>query len=237
VTSEAAGEDEPEMTPFSLSDLGLTAEEIENLTLDESPLGQQPDDGLHLTEAELDSMDFPIGEQPAAPEQAAPQPAETAEPDELPMPEIQPVAEAQPPAAEEWPQQPELPPIAEPAQELEQPAEPSHAPRGADEALDLTAFQAQVEAEPNNHPRRLALARMSDQVGDLNQALDQYKHLIKSGELLDPVIEDLREMTERIEDPKSLHRIHRMLGDAYSKQSRWREAMDEYSWVLTKPRV
>ena len=36
-------------------------------------------------------------------------------------------------------------------------------------------------------------------------------------------------------EPALLQRLHRTLGDAYSKQLRWREAMEEYSWVLAKP--
>ena len=77
---------------------------------------------------------------------------------------------------------------------------------------------------------------MMGQTSQVEAALGEYKRLIKQGELLDPIVEDIQDLIETSEEATVLQRLHRALGDAYSKQGRWREAMEEYSWVLTKPR-
>jgi cytochrome c-type biogenesis protein CcmH/NrfG len=58
--------------------------------------------------------------------------------------------------------------------------------------------------------------------------------LIKRGHLVDEVVEDLQDTINDNEDPQMLRRLHRLLGDAYMKQNRFREAMDEYSWTLAR---
>jgi tetratricopeptide (TPR) repeat protein len=81
---------------------------------------------------------------------------------------------------------------------------------------------------------RLAVARMSQQINNLDQAIEQYKQLIKRGELLDEVVDDLQDVIGESDDAQTLRRLHRLLGDAYMKQNRFREAMDEYSWTLAR---
>ncbi|MDP9309362.1 MAG: tetratricopeptide repeat protein [Chloroflexota bacterium] len=98
----------------------------------------------------------------------------------------------------------------------------------------LAAIQAQLAADPENDTMRFAVARMSQSMGHLNHALEQYKTLIKRGRLLDEVVEDLQDTIAENDDPQTLRRLHRLLGDAYMKQNRLREAMDEYSWTLAR---
>lgn len=98
----------------------------------------------------------------------------------------------------------------------------------------LAAVHAQLGADPENHAMRLAVARMSQQTNNLDQAVEQYKQLIKRGELLDEVVEDLQDVIVETDEPQMLRRLHRLLGDAYMKQNRFREAMDEYSWTLAR---
>ena len=102
---------------------------------------------------------------------------------------------------------------------------------GSSPASELEPFYAQLEQQPENHGLRLALARMSEQKGDTERALEQYRLLIRHGGLLDPVVDDLREMTAGGYDRALLRRIHRLLGDAYMRQDRMAEAMHEYSWT------
>ena len=92
-------------------------------------------------------------------------------------------------------------------------------------------FYEQLEAQPENHAMRLAIARLSEQKGDIERALEQYRQLIRRGVLLDPVVEDLEEMIGGDYDPSLLRRLHRLLGDAYTKQDRIEEAMEAYSWT------
>lgn len=98
----------------------------------------------------------------------------------------------------------------------------------------FAAIHAQLAADPENHAMRLAVARMSQHTSDVDQAVEQYKQLIKRGELLDDVVDDLQDVIGDIDDPQLLRRLHRLLGDAYMKQNRFREAMDEYSWTLAR---
>jgi tetratricopeptide (TPR) repeat protein len=98
----------------------------------------------------------------------------------------------------------------------------------------LAAIHAQLAADPENHAMRLAVARMSQQINNLDQAIEQYKQLIKRGELLDEVVDDLQDVIGESDDAQTLRRLHRLLGDAYMKQNRFREAMDEYSWTLAR---
>jgi thioredoxin-like negative regulator of GroEL len=101
---------------------------------------------------------------------------------------------------------------------------------------DLSDYQQQLAADPNNVGLRLALARMMGQTNQVDAAMSEYKRLIKQGQLLDQIVEDIQDLIETNEEATLLQRLHRALGDAYSKQGRWREAMEEYSWVLAKPR-
>ena len=101
-------------------------------------------------------------------------------------------------------------------------------------ATDLQRYQAQLQADPDNDTLRLAIARMSEQTGALEQALSEYKHLLRRGALVDPVADDLQELLAAHTDPAMLRRLHRLLGDAYMKQDRFNEAMDEYSWTPSR---
>jgi hypothetical protein len=67
-------------------------------------------------------------------------------------------------------------------------------------------------------------------------AVQQYKYLIKQNRLLDQVVDELNDLISDSDERQVLHRLHRVLGDAYSKQGRFREAIEEYSWTLGGPR-
>ncbi|MBA3945036.1 MAG: tetratricopeptide repeat protein [Herpetosiphonaceae bacterium] len=179
-----APEHEPELTPFSLADLGLTDEEISQFDLGESPL--------------------PSAEQIAHAE----------------VPTAEPVA--QPPGPE----------IVRSASAAAAESSAPSVPRVNDAGTnDLARYQAQLTADPDNDTMRLAVARMSEQTGDLEPALDHYKQLLRRNVLVDPVADDLRELIAAHSEPALLRRLHRLLGDAYTKQDRFREAMEEYSWT------
>ncbi|GIV97317.1 MAG: hypothetical protein KatS3mg057_1974 [Herpetosiphonaceae bacterium] len=227
VAEEQAEAEEPELQPFSLAELGLSDEEIATFNEQQALEDQQPTaQELALSEEEIAALDFDL----ELPTQQTDQQAEGQDTEAASAHEPV-IAESQPSKPEPVVEQraPEQQPSAQ--RQVEQPTG-----QETEDQPDLMQFQAQVEADPNNHPLRLALARMSERLGQFDLALDHYKYLIKAGTLLDPIVEDLIEMIDSTDDPARLHRLHRLLGDAYMKQSRWREAMDEYSWVLTKPR-
>jgi tetratricopeptide (TPR) repeat protein len=105
-----------------------------------------------------------------------------------------------------------------------------HIPTG-DESLD--GYLRQLEMEPNNYGLSLSIARIGSQTGRSDLAIQQYKRLIKDNELIDQIVDDLHEMIDETEDPQLLRQMYRLLGDAYSRQNRFREAVDAYSHTFS----
>jgi tetratricopeptide (TPR) repeat protein len=101
-----------------------------------------------------------------------------------------------------------------------------------DSALD--GYLLQLEAEPNNTALRASVARIGGQTARFDLAIQQYKTLIKSGDALDQISEDIQELIEDNEEPEILQKLYRLLGDVYSKQNRFREAVEAYSWTFSK---
>ncbi|MFP4436387.1 MAG: RNA polymerase sigma factor region1.1 domain-containing protein, partial [Chloroflexaceae bacterium] len=100
-----------------------------------------------------------------------------------------------------------------------------------DETLD--EYLRQSQSEPDNHGLHLAIARLSAQTGRAELAAYQYKRLIKEKVALEQIVDDLQDLVEDTEDRHLLQRLHRLLGDAYSAQNRFREAIAEYSWTFS----
>ena len=195
--TEAEAETEPIMTPVSLSELGLTEEEI--AALDQGTPGEAPG---------------------AAEEVVAPEPVEA--PD-LALPATPPSAPVEAPAPAPSTEAP-----SGPAQ-----ARPERAPAGPppDDNEVLNAFLRRLEVEPQNNLLRLSIARLGGQIGRTDFALQQYRQLIKQQALLDQVVDDLNDLIADIDDRQVLQRLHRLLGDAYARQGRFNEAIEEYSWT------
>ncbi|HEY0603818.1 MAG TPA: hypothetical protein VGD58_12945, partial [Herpetosiphonaceae bacterium] len=245
-----SAEQEPDMTPFSLADLGLSDDELsffEQAQAEQSATEQpetepvedtvQPEEtfGSPFSLADLeDDSPFASLDQaaPAADVSANSATDEAAtvfdgdtQADDEPLPmELPEGAQAVASAAEAEEVQPA------PAQPV---ASTAAVHMGGDE---LAAFHSMLEADPENDAMRLAVARMSQNTNDIGQAVEQYKQLIKRGSLLDEVVVDLQDSIADADDPQMLRRLHRLLGDAYMKQNRFREAMDEYSWTLARSR-
>jgi tetratricopeptide (TPR) repeat protein len=218
------GESDADALPFSLADLGLSDDEIaalneqpEWLESPEAPAAEspsaaiEPDAGVpeFFTAAPDDSQDRMGWDESPAGEAAAGGP-EAESPLDLPE-------GAQAPAA---------------MAEAESPAPPSWGEdAGAAPMSGVEAIRAQLDSEPDNDPLRLAVARMSHAMADSPQSLEHYRLLIRRGNLLDDVALDLQDMIAESDDPSMQRRLHRLLGDAYMKQGRVREAMDAYSWT------
>ncbi len=62
-------------------------------------------------------------------------------------------------------------------------------------------------------------------------ALFQYRQLIKQNMMLDQIADDLQDLILDNDEIQVLRRLHRTLGDVYTKQGRLAEAIDEYSWT------
>ncbi|HEU5097658.1 MAG TPA: lamin tail domain-containing protein [Roseiflexaceae bacterium] len=248
---------EPSMTPFSLSELGLSEDEINALGLGEpastpeptAPTEQpaEPDmtpfslSDLGLSDEEINALDF--GESTDAADLAAP-PAQEAEAEE---PEQ---SQAVPPEAHEQVPEPEqAQPAPTSATPVESPATTPAAtpqPRPAAPAAEhgdqeapiytgndiVDGFLHQLEANPQDDVLRISIARIGWQIGIPDLAVQQYKYLIKHNRSLDQVVDEINDLLSDSDEGKLMQRLHRVLGDAYTKQGRFREAVSEYSWTL-----
>jgi hypothetical protein len=97
-------------------------------------------------------------------------------------------------------------------------------------------FLHQLEAEPQNDVLRISIARIGWQIGIPDLAVQQYKYLIKHNRSLDQVVDEINDLLSDSDEQKLMQRLHRTLGDAYTKQGRFREAIEEYSWTRGGPR-
>ena len=100
----------------------------------------------------------------------------------------------------------------------------------------VDSFLHQLEADPQNDMLRISLARIGWQIGIPDLAVQQYKYMIKHNRSLDQVVDEISDLLEDSEEPKLTQRLHRTLGDAYTKQGRFREAIEAYSWTQGGPR-
>jgi tetratricopeptide (TPR) repeat protein len=225
---------EDSLEPFSLSDLGISDAAIDPLDLAEpdspadapvSGTDEPPLEPFSLSELGLSDEEIAMlglgGEQSAAESgqvSAEPEATHAAAEESAPPPRAsEPPAPAQTPA-----------PAA---------ASGAHAHTSESTGNDmLDMFLQQLAAEPDNNLLRLSIARAGGQFGLPEWAVQQYRDLIKRGVLLEEVTADLGDMIAENDDEQILRRLHRALGDAYSKQGRFREAMVEYSWTSGGPR-
>jgi tetratricopeptide (TPR) repeat protein len=132
-------------------------------------------------------------------------------------------------APQPWPEESQSParPAAKPGV-LRHPAE--FLPTGNN---ILDEYVQQLEDEPDNSMLSMVVGRMCAQVGMSDLMSVVYKRIIKDGHSIDNLIEEVSELIEQIDDPATLKQLHRILGDAYSKQGRFREAMEAYSATFT----
>jgi hypothetical protein len=95
----------------------------------------------------------------------------------------------------------------------------------------LDAYVRRLEADPQNHMLRLSVARAGGQLGNPDFSIQQYRYLIKHNALLDMIVDDLQDLIADADERQLQKRLHRTLGDVYTRQGRLEEAMDEYSWT------
>ncbi|MCJ7549460.1 MAG: hypothetical protein MUQ30_07245, partial [Anaerolineae bacterium] len=159
----------------------------------------------------------PIVEKPAVaePSAAAEEPAVEAEvpPSEAPATALvaEPVATAVPPAAEEVPAPAEMRPEAEPSEAT---------------AEDLDEMRAYTKRKRSDHAARLSLARALWYAGEIQESMQAYGRLIKSGARSDEVMADLEQY---VESGPSNASVMRTFGDAYMKFGDLDKALEIYN--------
>jgi len=95
----------------------------------------------------------------------------------------------------------------------------------------LDSYVRRLEADPQNHMLRLSVARAGGQLGNPDFSIQQYRFLIRNNALLDMIVDDLQDLIADADERQLQKRLHRTLGDVYTRQGRLEEAMDEYSWT------
>ena len=202
-------------------------------------------------EAVAAAEEAPTPEEVAPPE--IPEPAYAEEVMPPPVPEI-PKVEVTPPSEEvHWGAVPELPaqPEKAPAPVIEEvpgvvemeisapPVEAEAVPEAPLEKAPVVEAPP-IPAEPyaaerhylKDHPRDyeawLALARALWQDGEREESREAYSRVIRAGKLLESVIDDL----EGYVGQKAEAGTQRVLGDAYMKDGRLRQALDTYRSAL-----
>lgn len=277
-------QDDSGLKPFSLEELGLSADEIAALNAAASESSASAGDVGALRE-EVDVFDFSMIDEhrdevaapiqrtdprqeeqpsPIAPEDTefTPQPLEVLddiwdvppdqvpEPPPLPAPASSAAAPVSTPSDEPrdiraatttkaTPERRETR-AAPVTQKTERSAKPksSKQPKSLDGFLPtgdetLDGYVRQIATEPDNEGLHLAVARLGAKIGQADLAIHQYKYLIKNKMLLDQVVDDILELIAESGEKLLLQRLHRLLGDAYSEQNRFRDAIEAYSWTFS----
>jgi uncharacterized protein YjiS (DUF1127 family) len=101
-----------------------------------------------------------------------------------------------------------------------------------DPAID--EYLEQLADDPGNLALRFAVARVAAQSGHAEVAAANYKQIIRSGSALDRVVEDLEDLIPGLSDGLSMRQFYRVLGDAYTKQGRVRDAIAAYGYTLSQ---
>lgn len=89
----------------------------------------------------------------------------------------------------------------------------------------VSALQHQLEATPDDHDTRLALARALTREGRLEEALTHYDALAAQGNYLGQVIADLEALVRATPGDRALCDL---LGDAYARAGRFQDSMRMY---------
>jgi tetratricopeptide (TPR) repeat protein len=94
---------------------------------------------------------------------------------------------------------------------------------------ELEKGRTYIKKHRSDHASRLALARVLWDAGEMEESLDLYSRLIRSNQLMDEVIVDLKRYSE--EKPHSPD-VLRTLGDSYMKQGLLDKAMEIYRQAM-----
>jgi tetratricopeptide (TPR) repeat protein len=243
--------EEPSLTPFSLEELGLSDDEIAMISAAGSAVETPPveESSLSPEEPESSGAEAIQTTRSAATPDVAPPPSAASEIEAFSLIDLEPVAQPeatvppQPPAQErkEAPasvlpptgaeKQPPPATAAAIAAATSPPSPLPAAPKDLSAFPELQEYVRMLDSDPGNHILRLSIARVGGQVGMVELAMQHYRSLIKQNALLDEIVDDLSDMIAETSDISLLRKLHRTLGDAYSRQGRFRDAMREYSWI------
>ena len=252
-SAEPVSTDSPDMTPFSLAELGLSDEEIAMLGLDEEThdVGTEQADKLHMGTGEATFLDIAQDEQvlkddfsildidDKEPSGSITEPLEF--PSQAPVLDDD-IATFSLNELDIVPDEPSISQAAAPSTPV-RPTEPAESllstssTSPSDPSLSiLEQYLARVEQDPDNHALRLSVARACIRLGHIDVGVRHYKQLIKRNILLEDIADDLTDMIADNDDVSTLRQLHRTLGDVFSAEGKLIEAMQLYSWTADQPK-
>ncbi|MEI6180152.1 MAG: RNA polymerase sigma factor region1.1 domain-containing protein, partial [Chloroflexales bacterium] len=92
----------------------------------------------------------------------------------------------------------------------------------------LDDYLGQLDSEPENFGLALAIGRLCAQTGRTAIMALAFKRLVRAGEGIEVLAEEIEGLLSATEDQSVRQQLYRLLGDTYSKQGRYREAMSAY---------
>jgi tetratricopeptide (TPR) repeat protein len=98
----------------------------------------------------------------------------------------------------------------------------------------LDEYLRQLEGDPENSALALAIGRLCAQTGRADVMVMAYKSLIRAGHDLDLLAEELEGLIDVISDGEVQRHIFRLLGDAYARQGRSRDAIAAYGQAFAR---
>ncbi len=98
----------------------------------------------------------------------------------------------------------------------------------------LDEYLRQLEGDPENSGLALAIGRLCAQTGRADVMTMAYKGLIRTGQDLDLLTEELEGLIDVISDGDVQRQLFRLLGDAYAKQGRSRDAVAAYGQAFSR---
>ena len=98
----------------------------------------------------------------------------------------------------------------------------------------LDEYLRQLEGDPTNSGLALAIGRLCAQTGRADVMIMAYKCLIRAGHDLDLLSEELEGLIDVISDAGVQRHIFRLLGDAYARQGRSRDAIAAYGQAFAR---
>uniref|UniRef100_UPI00272E4912 RNA polymerase sigma factor region1.1 domain-containing protein n=1 Tax=Candidatus Chloroploca sp. Khr17 TaxID=2496869 RepID=UPI00272E4912 len=98
----------------------------------------------------------------------------------------------------------------------------------------LDDYLGQLDEEPDNHGLAMAIGHLCAQTNRPDIMTRAFKRVIRAGQGLEQIVSELETLMASVEEPAIKQPLTRLLGDAYSKQGRYTEAMQAYGATFTR---
>ncbi|MBP1466543.1 hypothetical protein EYB53_012580, partial [Candidatus Chloroploca sp. M-50] len=98
----------------------------------------------------------------------------------------------------------------------------------------LDDYLGQLDEEPDNYGLAMAIGHLCAQTNRPDIMTRAFKRVVRAGQGLEQIVSELETLMGSVEEPAIKQPLTRLLGDAYSKQGRYTEAMQAYGATFTR---